>query len=280
MQREPMYMSRSNPPPRQPITNGSGANISNVPYGPIFDQFASPPTAPVSDPFAFYGSTLDGSMHRQTLSMNPHHPMMSMDRFPVLKYEHEPRKVINRVEQAQPAIVLMNDASRELDRRFQASFAGGSPFTAGNPPYQSVFVSPIMASQPQDMRMPALSLTEQSHAVNVTGFKRRADTYALPSRQYGNESVKKPRHRLPASAVTVMQNWFMDHLNWPYPDDDDKKELAKITQLTLSQVVNWFTNTRKRIWIPNKQKFVERGDRERESFNQMEADLALVADGR
>lgn len=59
---------------------------------------------------------------------------------------------------------------------------------------------------------------------------------------------KKQKRKLPASATEKMNQWWSNHLSWPYPSEDEKKMLAEETKLHPTQINNWFINQRKRHW--------------------------------
>ena len=46
--------------------------------------------------------------------------------------------------------------------------------------------------------------------------------------------------------TSILQKWFIDHIEYPYVKKMEKKMLAQQTQLTLKQITGWFTNNRKR----------------------------------
>eukprot|EP00002_Diphylleia_rotans_P025369 TRINITY_DN500_c0_g1_i3.p1 TRINITY_DN500_c0_g1~~TRINITY_DN500_c0_g1_i3.p1 ORF type:complete len:218 (-),score=47.69 TRINITY_DN500_c0_g1_i3:544-1197(-) len=58
---------------------------------------------------------------------------------------------------------------------------------------------------------------------------------------------KKKRGNLPKSATDELKGWLHNHLNYPYPTEDEKYELVQRTSLTLCQVNNWFINARRRL---------------------------------
>ena len=61
---------------------------------------------------------------------------------------------------------------------------------------------------------------------------------------------------LPESAVAVLRAWMMspEHVDHPYPSDEEKAALAAQTGISTKQVSIWFTNARKRIWVPLRRK--------------------------
>ena len=61
---------------------------------------------------------------------------------------------------------------------------------------------------------------------------------------------KKERKNFSKDTVDELKKWFAEHLDHPYPDEEDKEVLARKTKLNVSQVSYWFVNARKRIWQP------------------------------
>lgn len=55
---------------------------------------------------------------------------------------------------------------------------------------------------------------------------------------------------LPKHAVEKLKKWLFDHFEHPYPTEEEKAKLAEQSQLTLTQINNWFVNARVRIWRP------------------------------
>jgi len=60
-------------------------------------------------------------------------------------------------------------------------------------------------------------------------------------------SDTKKRSRLPARSVALFRQWLFNHLDSPYPSEEEKEELAQKAGLKITQVNNWFTNARRRI---------------------------------
>ncbi|CAB0039477.1 unnamed protein product [Trichogramma brassicae] len=61
---------------------------------------------------------------------------------------------------------------------------------------------------------------------------------------------KPKRSVLPKHATNIMRAWLFGHLIHPYPTEDEKRQIANETNLTLLQVNNWFINARRRILQP------------------------------
>ncbi|XP_067943571.1 homeobox protein Meis3-like [Watersipora subatra] len=68
-------------------------------------------------------------------------------------------------------------------------------------------------------------------------------------RNSGKQRQKK-RGIFPKQATTAMRHWLFQHLNHPYPSEEQKKTLSDSTGLTILQVNNWFINARRRIVQP------------------------------
>jgi len=62
-------------------------------------------------------------------------------------------------------------------------------------------------------------------------------------KQYNHQS-KKRRRSLSKRATDVLNQWFFDHINDPYPSDEEKSMLAAQCVLSMNQVNNWFGNKR------------------------------------
>ncbi|XP_072541612.1 homeobox protein PKNOX1.1 [Salminus brasiliensis] len=65
-----------------------------------------------------------------------------------------------------------------------------------------------------------------------------------------DSSPKNKRGVLPKQATNIMRSWLFQHIGHPYPTEEEKKQLASQTNLTLLQVNNWFINARRRILQP------------------------------
>ncbi|CAH2320358.1 homeobox PKNOX2 isoform X1 [Pelobates cultripes] len=65
-----------------------------------------------------------------------------------------------------------------------------------------------------------------------------------------DKKSKNKRGVLPKQATNIMRSWLFQHLMHPYPTEDEKRQIATQTNLTLLQVNNWFINARRRILQP------------------------------
>lgn len=86
----------------------------------------------------------------------------------------------------------------------------------------------------------------------VSSSRRRGRRDAAASTQQGGRGRAKSRRNLPRSAIAHLKEWLLSpqHVNYPYPTEEEKEKLARKAGLTLKQLTNWFTNARKRLWAP------------------------------
>ncbi|KAF7634167.1 Homeobox domain-containing protein [Meloidogyne graminicola] len=59
-----------------------------------------------------------------------------------------------------------------------------------------------------------------------------------------NVGKRKKRQNFSDRVTCILNNYFVNHLNKPYPDETTKIALAKECGITLAQVSNWFGNKR------------------------------------
>ncbi|KAF1349623.1 hypothetical protein BDV97DRAFT_352047 [Delphinella strobiligena] len=70
-------------------------------------------------------------------------------------------------------------------------------------------------------------------------------TRALKSR-LGAPNDKKTNPRFSRAAVKILKDWIETHQDKPYPTEDEKTELGKLTGLRCSQISTWLANARRR----------------------------------
>lgn len=69
-----------------------------------------------------------------------------------------------------------------------------------------------------------------------------------------SSTSKRKRRPLPQRALEVLNKWWDEHEEEPYPTEDEKSMLASAANLTLTQVNNWMSNRRVRSRRPAKSK--------------------------
>lgn len=77
-----------------------------------------------------------------------------------------------------------------------------------------------------------------------TQFKRPISDFVESKSRRKQNSGR--RSNLPKETVQILNTWLLNHLNNPYPTQQEKRELLIKTGLTKIQLSNWFINVRRR----------------------------------
>lgn len=64
----------------------------------------------------------------------------------------------------------------------------------------------------------------------------------------------RKRRNLNTKATAVLEFWYSDHIEFPYPNDADKLQLSMDAGIQVSQVNNWFSNKRNRKWAKDQKR--------------------------
>lgn len=93
--------------------------------------------------------------------------------------------------------------------------------------------------------LPSFSLVSETNDQKVSTFE--TNFYFTPEKNSSFKRSKIQRKQLlPDSAVDIMNEWFDDHFNNPYPTLEEKERMAKQGGITVKQVTAWFSNRRNR----------------------------------
>eukprot|EP00242_Pyramimonas_sp_CCMP2087_P000475 CAMPEP_0198229308 /NCGR_PEP_ID=MMETSP1445-20131203/114053_1 /TAXON_ID=36898 /ORGANISM="Pyramimonas sp., Strain CCMP2087" /LENGTH=328 /DNA_ID=CAMNT_0043909761 /DNA_START=250 /DNA_END=1236 /DNA_ORIENTATION=+ len=91
------------------------------------------------------------------------------------------------------------------------------------------------------------AITAEEEEEIVSTLKERYTEEALMKLK--NEFLmRRKKGKLPKEATRPLQTWWYQHIFWPYPSEEDKRELVLKTSLISTQINNWFINQRKRHW--------------------------------
>ena len=78
-----------------------------------------------------------------------------------------------------------------------------------------------------------------------TGYS--SESHGVPMYESMEERpARRRRGNLPKWATDYLKQWFFEHVAHPYPTEQEKQELCKITGLGMTQLSNWFINARRR----------------------------------
>ncbi|KAJ8113633.1 hypothetical protein OPT61_g4268 [Boeremia exigua] len=116
---------------------------------------------------------------------------------------------------------------------------------------QSYYQDPHMQQHayPYDDRRESVYYPNQQYAAQPpAGYEQ--NYYDVRFQQHvgvdHNAFNRKRRGNLPKEATNILKEWFSANRNSPYPTEDQKLDLCRMTNLTLNQVSNWFINARRR----------------------------------
>jgi len=128
----------------------------------------------------------------------------------------------------------LNLPSTPIDNESQANHAAlnASPMNG-----QSTSESPPASHQPSD---------DGGFSENLHDSE---DSFMQDDEEKDKRKQKK-RGIFPKMATNIMKAWLFQHLTHPYPSEEQKRQLANETGLTILQVNNWFINARRRVVQP------------------------------
>ncbi|OLL22255.1 Homeobox protein knotted-1-like 7 [Neolecta irregularis DAH-3] len=98
-----------------------------------------------------------------------------------------------------------------------------------------------VARQLVDICMTRQRLQDSSHRISRTLTKELRP-------RVPDKSIKKASSssKYSANSTRILKNWFLQHVEHPYPTENEKFELCRQTGLRLNQLNMWFTNARRR----------------------------------
>lgn len=179
-------------------------------------------------------------------------------------------------EMSQPVQAIVSSAPGGgviLQQPFQSQVTamptlGPGQIMSGGTIYQMVQTPQGLVAQPVQIQSSSIGtpLIHGSTPLSQIGVSAPAAVSTSPSSSVVNtltnvgsgfdsdddDSGKKKNKRgvLPKSATQIMKSWLFQHIVHPYPTEDEKRQIASQTNLTLLQVNNWFINARRRILQP------------------------------
>ncbi|XP_078540049.1 homeobox protein PKNOX2 [Lissotriton helveticus] len=178
-----------------------------------------------------YITCLKTKMHSDNLLRNdlgcpysPNQPTMSLHSQDLL--QHSPNSITSVSSNPQGIVV---PASTLQQGNISMATLNSSPVVSGGALYQPVTMVTSLG-QVVTQTMPQGSIQIQNTQVNL-------DLTALLDSE--DKKSKNKRGVLPKHATNIMRSWLFQHLMHPYPTEDEKRQIAEQTNLTLLQVNNW-----------------------------------------
>ena len=94
------------------------------------------------------------------------------------------------------------------------------------------------------------SQSTSTSPLKINEIEQQVQSSPIESDNQNNKVNKKTRANrkqlLSEEAVNLMNEWFEDHFNNPYPQPEEKERLACQGGITVKQVTAWFSNRRNR----------------------------------
>jgi predicted RNA-binding protein with RPS1 domain len=120
---------------------------------------------------------------------------------------------------------------------------------------EDLLVAPML-NAPSPTLDPSMLLQDEAKSPTTPGSgKRSIDTKQISQvkkelqKAYQQEALEQAKRRKKRKGYSkevseVLNNWYLSHLDSPYPNEDEKRELCAMCGLTLLQLNNWFSNKR------------------------------------
>ncbi|RVX66232.1 hypothetical protein B0A52_10159 [Exophiala mesophila] len=133
-----------------------------------------------------------------------------------------------------------------------------APQVASTPRYNNPYlVSERPYNQPMDFGRYGQSYDQYRSPVAYDGGYRSMETSPYPMKYSqllsypmmgypSHPSNRRRRGNLPKQITDVLRLWLQEHLDHPYPSDEQKQLFIQRTGLSISQISNWFINARRR----------------------------------
>ena len=149
---------------------------------------------------------------------------------------------------------------------------GGGKKSKPSPPKRSYSKSISQSS--------ALSSGASSASSSSVSLLHHSGQSTNRGRGIGALSSKK-KTALSSFAVEYLKAWMMspDHIEHPYPSEDEKLRIMSDTGIELKQLTNWFVNNRKRYWRPKVDEMREISERRHVTLQEVAASAQLEQNG-
>ncbi|KAH8704148.1 homeobox KN domain-containing protein [Talaromyces proteolyticus] len=185
---------------------------------------------------------------------------------PMSAYDNAPRSGRPGQEAAYGARVSMED-----DRFRSAPYGGGSGTT------------PAMYSQTaydgaRHGHYPASYSSESEYSPMTHNHTLPASTFGVIGDSLDSRG-KRRRGNLPKPVTDILRAWFHEHLDHPYPTEEDKQIFMSRTGLSISQISNWFINARRRQLPALRNQIRNSDDQHRGGSPMSDADVGMSSPG-
>ncbi|CAO3660368.1 unnamed protein product [Rhizopus stolonifer] len=91
------------------------------------------------------------------------------------------------------------------------------------------------------------SLEENKKLEGIKRMEKRKRPEQVKQPEENEHKRKKRRSNLPKKVTAVLKEWLEKNAGHPYPREEEKRKLVEKTDLSMSQISNWFINARRRL---------------------------------
>ncbi len=139
---------------------------------------------------------------------------------------------------SQPVSTASNYVDAPYGRRTSASVYESRPISQTFPPSNRPF--PPIKSEPQYQSHPPYDTYNargpyDSYSYASAGIHPTGPMYSTSS-EAGDSRNRRRRGNLPKQVTDILRAWFQDHLDHPYPTEEEKQIFIQQTGLTMNQV--------------------------------------------
>ncbi|OJJ44094.1 hypothetical protein ASPZODRAFT_154060 [Penicilliopsis zonata CBS 506.65] len=233
----------------------------------------------VAEPGAFQQARLPGSGGSPAMSGSTlHHPSRGPSPIlpPIRDLHSLPDRNLNGMRGGSPFATTADIRSAPIESH---GMGIGSSFGAVGAvgPARGPAIAPSQQQQPPAPAVaaaPAYGYTSMPYTSDSEQNSPQHLAHLPPSSNFGmmggepaDSKNKRRRGNLPKPVTDILRAWFHDHLDHPYPSEEDKQMFMTRTGLSISQISNWFINARRR-QLPALRNQMRNGGSEAESRRQ------------
>lgn len=145
-----------------------------------------------------------------------------------------------------------DDKSNDVQQQQTVAGLGQGQVVSGGTVYQMVQTPQGLVAQPIQIQQPLIQPVGHTTISQLVSPTTAKNLLSCSNFEDDDETSSKKLKRgvLPKRATQIMKSWLFQHIAHPYPTEDEKRQIATQTNLSMLQVNNWFINGRRRILQP------------------------------
>ncbi|KAJ5832979.1 Homeodomain [Penicillium riverlandense] len=247
------YTSPRHQSQERPVSGHEMADPRSIPYA----TNAPPSKMGYGDPHREYAVSRSGEQHPSRHLPDQGHlqmrrgenPSPTAPRFAAAR---GPSPILPPIRDLQPGVNAPTKGYPDSRVPPRSDPFGAQDYRGGQPPVDPR-ADPYLAGRgPPMMHHPP---SPYGHAMPYHGEGEPMHSQMMGHPQQANFGImgdpidpktKRRRGNLPKPVTDILRAWFHEHLDHPYPSEEDKQMFMTRTGLSISQISNWFINARRR----------------------------------